>query len=134
MATNLILVGLLIRSLSLALPLNNSGLNAENMKLLKIGFLLSFIAIQTSCCLKVQEISNSQLITPLATQTVPPPLYYYGSIDGYDYFSSNFCKYKVYKSAIDGKSKTHFISWDKQYRTRIALQPFALVPYDKGNR
>lgn len=78
--------------------------------------------------MKVKEISNNDLIYPLITRTVPPPLNYYGSIENYDYFSIHCNKYKVFKSNMNDKYKFKFISWDKKNKVAMTIEILELIP------
>lgn len=89
--------------------------------------LLSFI-LSLSCCMKVEETTDSKLIYPFITQTVPAPLYYYGTQDNYDFFSTHFRKYKVYKSNINDKYRFPFASWDQSSRVRMNVRMFEFIP------
>lgn len=90
--------------------------------------------------MKAKEISYYDLIYPLMTQTVPPHLNYYGSIEDYDYFSVYYHKYKVFKSNMSEQYKFTFQSWDKKNGVAMKLGILELVPANenhwnkKGNR
>lgn len=92
--------------------------------------------------MNVHEVSHSELIYPLITQTAPPPLNYYGSSGDYDYFSVGFCKYKVLKSTMSDQFRFDFTSWDKSHRIKMNVHFFELIPqtiyesegYNKNSR
>lgn len=88
-----------------------------------------FLIILQSCCsLNVKEVSHSQLVYPLVTQTAPPSLYYYGTHEGYDYFSILFTKYKVLGSNMNDQFRFDFTSWNKTHRMEMHVHMLELIP------
>lgn len=93
----------------------------EKENRMKYSLIIIFLIILQSCCsLNVKEVSHSQLVYPLVTQTAPPSLYYYGTHEGYDYFSILFTKYKVLGSNMNDQFRFDFTSWNKTHRMEMA--------------
>ena len=96
---------------------------------MKYSLIIIFLIILQSCCsLNVKEVSHSQLVYPLVTQTAPPSLYYYGTHEGYDYFSILFTKYKVLGSNMNDQFRFDFTSWNKTHRMEMHVHMLELIP------
>lgn len=100
----------------------------EIMKRHTIQIIFLSIILPLSCCMKIKETTYPELIYPFITQTVPPPLYYYGTLDNWDYFSVPFRKYKVFKSNMDDKYRFPFVSWGQSNRIRMNVKLYEFIP------
>ena len=101
----------------------------EKENRMKYSLIIIFLIILQSCCsLNVKEVSHSQLVYPLVTQTAPPSLYYYGTHEGYDYFSILFTKYKVLGSNMNDQFRFDFTSWNKTHRMEMHVHMLELIP------